>query len=233
MTASRPDNEAIFHAARDITDPDSRREYVREACGRDEARIAHVEALLAAADRTDSLLDLSARAAPAATIDQPAPESSGTVIGPYKLFQAIGEGGMGAVYMAEQQEPVRRKVALKIIKPGMDSRQVIARFEVERQALAMMDHQNIAWVLDAGTTGTGRPYFVMELVHGVPITQFCDDNHLTPRERLELFVPVCQAIQHAHQKGTITFWNLATLSVRPTRLTHPGSHAGVRRMVAR
>ena len=110
---------------------------------------------------------------------------------------------MGAVFMAEQEEPVRRKVALKIIKPGMDSRQVIARFEAERQALALMDHPNIARVLDAGTTDTGRPYFVMELVHGVPITEYCDDNQLTPRERLELFVPVCQAIQHAHQKGII------------------------------
>ena len=130
-------------------------------------------------------------------------EGPGQRIGPYKLLQAIGEGGMGIVFMAEQEVPVRRKVALKIIKPGMDSRQVIARFEAERQALAMMDHQNIARVLDAGTTETGRPYFVMELVHGVPITQFCDDNHLTPRERLELFVPVCRAIQHAHQKGII------------------------------
>jgi serine/threonine protein kinase len=110
---------------------------------------------------------------------------------------------MGVVYMAEQTEPVRRRVALKIIKPGMDSRQVIARFEAERQALAMMDHQNIARVLGAGTTESGRPYFVMELVHGVPITQFCDENHLTPRQRLELFAPVCQAIQHAHQKGII------------------------------
>ncbi len=160
-------------------------------------------------------------------------EKPGTVIGPYKLLQQIGEGGMGVVYMAEQEVPVRRKVALKIIKPGMDSHQVIARFEAERQALAMMDHQNIARVLDAGTTGEvagggwrvagkeeneafspstrhappatppGRPYFVMELVHGVPITRFCDDNKLTPRERLALFVPVCQAIQHAHQKGII------------------------------
>ena len=110
---------------------------------------------------------------------------------------------MGTVYMAEQTQPVQRKVALKVIKPGMDSRQVIARFEAERQALAMMDHVNIARVLDAGTTESGRPYFVMELVHGVPITKYCDDNHLTPRERLELFVPVCQAIQHAHQKGII------------------------------
>ena len=110
---------------------------------------------------------------------------------------------MGVVYMAEQDEPVRRKVALKIIKPGMDTDQVVARFEAERQALAMMDHPNIARVLDAGTTDTGRPYFVMELVKGVPITEYCDDNQLTPRERLELFVPVCQAIQHAHQKGII------------------------------
>ena len=110
---------------------------------------------------------------------------------------------MGAVFMAEQTHPVRRKVALKVIKPGMDSEQVIARFEAERQALAMMDHVNIARVFDGGATESGRPYFVMELVHGVPITKYCDDNHLTPRERLELFVPVCQAIQHAHQKGII------------------------------
>ena len=130
-------------------------------------------------------------------------EGPGSRIGPYKLLQQIGEGGMGVVYMAEQEQPVRRRVALKIIKPGMDSGQVIARFEAERQALAMMDHQNIARVLDAGTTPSGRPYFVMELVHGVPITKFCDDNQLTPRQRLELFVPVCQAIQHAHQKGII------------------------------
>ena len=110
---------------------------------------------------------------------------------------------MGTVFMAEQTHPVRRKVALKVIKPGMDSRQVIARFEAERQALAMMDHVNIARVFDAGATESGLPYFVMELVHGVPITRYCDDNHLTPRQRLELFVPVCQAIQHAHQKGII------------------------------
>src|SRR3954452_17811210 len=110
---------------------------------------------------------------------------------------------MGAVYMAEQEKPVRRKVALTIIKPGMDTAQSVAGFEAERQALAMMDHQNIAKVLDAGTTESGRPYFVMELVHGVPITKFCDDNHLTLRQRLDLFVPVCHAIQHAHQKGVI------------------------------
>jgi WD40 repeat protein len=125
------------------------------------------------------------------------------VIGPYKLLEQIGEGGFGVVFMAEQQEPIRRKVALKVLKPGMDTRQVVARFEAERQVLAMMDHVNIARVLDAWTTESGRPYFVMELVHGMPITRYCDDNRLTPRERLELFVPVCQAIQHAHQKGII------------------------------
>src|SRR5262249_52567912 len=135
--------------------------------------------------------------------EPPITEGPGTVIGPYKLKEQIGEGGMGLVFVAEQQHPVRRKVALKIIKPGMDSKQVIARFEAERQALAMMDHQNIAKVFDAGMTETGRPYFVMELVHGVPITDYCDANKLTPRQRLELFVPVCQAIQHAHQKGII------------------------------
>ncbi len=130
-------------------------------------------------------------------------EGPGARIGPYKLLQKIGEGGMGVVFMAEQEQPVRRRVALKVIKPGMDSRQVVARFEAERQALALMDHTNIAKVHDAGTTEAGRPYFVMELVHGVPITGYCDENRLTPRERLELFVPVCQAVQHAHQKGVI------------------------------
>jgi eukaryotic-like serine/threonine-protein kinase len=130
-------------------------------------------------------------------------EGPGSRIGPYKLLQKIGEGGMGVVYMAEQEKPVRRRVALKIIKPGTDTAQVIARFEAERQALALMDHQHIAKVLEAGATDTGRPYFVMELVRGVPITEYCDRNQLTPKERLELFVPVCNAIQHAHQKGII------------------------------
>ncbi len=133
----------------------------------------------------------------------PITEGAGSVIGRYKLLQQIGEGGFGVVYMAEQTEPVTRRVALKIIKLGMDTRQVIARFEAERQALALMDHPNIAKVLDAGATESGRPFFVMELVRGVPITEYCDKNHLSARERLELFVPVCQAIQHAHQKGII------------------------------
>jgi serine/threonine protein kinase len=137
-------------------------------------------------------------------VDEPAvSERPGTVIGPYKLLEQIGEGGFGVVFMAEQQQPIRRKVALKVLKPGMDSHQVIARFEVERQALALMDHPNIAKVLDAGQTSRSRPYFAMDLVKGVPITDFCDQSQSTPRERLELFVHVCQAVQHAHQKGII------------------------------
>src|SRR5438876_11317002 len=130
-------------------------------------------------------------------------EKPGDLIGRYKLLQKIGEGGCGVVYMAEQEEPVRRRVALKVIKLGMDTKSVIARFEAERQALAMMDHPNIAKVLDGGATDSGRPYFVMELVKGVPITTFCDENNLPTKERLELFIKVCQAIQHAHQKGII------------------------------
>jgi eukaryotic-like serine/threonine-protein kinase len=133
----------------------------------------------------------------------PVPESTVAAVGPYKLVEVIGEGGMGTVYLAEQTEPVRRQVALKVIKAGMDSRQVVARFEAERQALALMDHPNIATVLDGGATPDGRPYFAMEIDQGVPITAFCDDRRLTPRERLELFVPVCRAVQHAHQKGVI------------------------------
>jgi WD40 repeat protein/serine/threonine protein kinase len=139
-----------------------------------------------------------------ATVDVPTlNEKPGAVIGPYKLLEQIGEGGMGTVWMAQQTAPVKRLVAVKVIKPGMDSAQVIARFEAERQALALMDHPNIARVLDGGTTGGGRLYFVMDLVKGVAITRYCDEHHLTPRQRLELFIPVCQAIQHAHQKGII------------------------------
>ena len=125
------------------------------------------------------------------------------IAGRYMLQQKIGEGGMGEVWVAKQTEPVKRKVALKLIKTGMDSRAVLARFEQERQALAMMDHPNIARVLDGGLTPSGQPFFVMELVNGLPLTKFCDEAKLTPRERLELFVPVCQAVQHAHQKGIV------------------------------
>jgi serine/threonine protein kinase/formylglycine-generating enzyme required for sulfatase activity len=186
----------------------ARAAFLDEHCKDDAELRNRLEALLRANDNPDPFLDASAPVA-GATIDEPATKRPGAVIGPYKLLQQIGEGGMGTVFMAEQTQPVRRKVALKIINPGMDSRQVIARFEAERQALAMMDHPNIAKVLDAGTIGepgcvsAERPYFVMELVKGVPITKFCDEHHLTPRERLELFLPVCHAVQHAHQKGII------------------------------
>src|SRR6185369_6799527 len=202
MASELLDDKAIFNVARNIDSPSARAEYLRQVCGANPALIEQVETLLRAYEEQESFLELPAPGLDV-TLNQPPLERPGTQIGPYKLLQQIGEGGMGVVYMAEQTEPVQRKVALKVIKPGMDSRQVIARFEAERQALAMMDHVNIARVLDAGTTEQGRPYFVMELVHGVPITKYCDDNRLTPRQRLELFVPVCQAIQHAHQKGII------------------------------
>jgi eukaryotic-like serine/threonine-protein kinase len=192
----------IFVAAIEKKDVAQRAAYLDQACGDDVALCRRVQVLLKAHEQARNFLDSPAPDV-VATINDSIDEGPGTVIGPYKLLQKIGEGGMGIVFMAEQTRPVQRKVALKVIKPGMDSRQVIARFEAERQALAMMDHVNIARVLDAGATESGRPYFVMELVHGVPITEYCDDNHLTPRERLELFVPVCQAIQHAHQKGII------------------------------
>jgi len=159
------------------------------------------------ATRHPALADRIRDVLPAVTaIEQevaPVAERVGSTIGRYKLLERIGEGGFGAVYMAEQQAPLRRKVALKVIKPGVDTKQVIARFEAERQALALMDHENIAKVLDGGATESGRPYFVMELVHGVPITEYCDKNELPPRERLELFVHVCRAVQHAHMKGVI------------------------------
>src|SRR5215831_3255295 len=137
------------------------------------------------------------------TMDCAGLSEGNTIIGPYRLIRQLGEGGMGIVYHAQQLQPIRRDVALKVIKPGMDSRQVIARFEGERQALAMMDHPNIARVFDAGTTAAGLPYFVMELVDGVPITRYCESKRLSILERIELFIPVCEAIQHAHQKGII------------------------------
>src|SRR2546430_8230920 len=146
---------------------------------------------------------LSAASNPTIVLSIPVTEKAGDNIGPYKLLQELGEGGCGVVYMAEQEEPVRRQVALKVIKLGMDTKSVIARFEAERQALARMDHPNIARVLDAGTTETGRPYFVMELVRGIKITDYCDQNKLSTEERLKLFTQVCHAIQHAHQKGII------------------------------
>jgi serine/threonine protein kinase/tetratricopeptide (TPR) repeat protein len=203
MTVDAAKVRSIFLAAVENHAPEHWEAYLDEACAGSENVRRRVEILLRAHLEADSLLDNRLAAPVATAAEPPAPEIPGAVIGPYKLLEQIGEGGMGTVYMAEQLHPVRRRVALKVIKPGMDTRQVIARFEAERQALALMDHPNIAHVLDAGATTSGRPYFVMELVHGIPITEFCDQAQLTPRERLELFVHVCQAVQHAHQKGII------------------------------
>ncbi len=224
------DVERLFHEALALSSPRERAEFLERACGPDPALRAKVEGLLDAHERTAPFLPTepgdrrpiegphhppgSAGAREASPPADPAGpwrtvlssalgDGPGDHVGRYKLLQQIGEGGMGVVYMAEQTEPVVRKVALKIIKLGMDTRQVVARFEAERQALALMDHPHIAKVLDAGATDTGRPYFVMELVRGIPITEYCDRNHLSARQRLELLIPVCQAIQHAHQKGII------------------------------
>ncbi|MCI0740966.1 MAG: serine/threonine protein kinase, partial [Gemmataceae bacterium] len=223
--------EEIFHLA--LAKPVAERAaYLADACAGDKALERRVEALLQAHENPGSFLADQPHL-PGPTLDEPLRAVAGTLIGPYKLIEQIGEGGMGTVWMAQQTEPVKRIVAVKLIKPGMDSKQVIARFEAERQALALMDHPNIAKVLDGGTISlrisdcrlrieesqagisenpqsaihnpqwAGRPYFVMDLVKGVPITKYCDEHHLTPRQRLELFIPVCHAIQHAHQKGII------------------------------
>lgn len=191
----------IFLAAVEKSDVSEKNAFVDQACGTDGELRRHVNVLLSAHQQSGSFLDKGALAD--ATIDSPITEKLGMQVGPYKLLQELGEGGMGIVYMAEQTEPVSRRVALKIVKPGMDTRHVIARFEAEGQALAMMEHPNIANVLDAGQTDSGRPYFVMELVKGVSVTQYCDEQHLTPTERLKLFMSVCQAVQHAHHKGVI------------------------------
>jgi serine/threonine protein kinase len=194
--------EEIFHQALDRSRPDEREAYVAQACAGNQALRAAVEGLLRAHVGATGFLEHPLPEA-LATVDEPISERPGTVIGPYKLLEQIGEGGFGVVFMAEQQQPVRRKVALKVLKPGMDTRQVVARFEAERQALALMDHPNIARVLDGGQTRSGRPYFVMDLVKGLPITEYCDQHQLAPKDRLELFVHLCQAVQHAHQKGVI------------------------------
>src|SRR5262245_33228816 len=195
--------QAIFLEAAEQDSPAGRAAVLDRRCGSDAELRQRVEALLKAHEAPGPFLESRAPVL-AGTVDEPrVTEGPGTVIGPYKLLEQIGEGGMGTVWMAQQTEPVKRLVAVKLIKAGMDSRQVIARFEAERQALALMDHPSIAKVLDGGTTEGGRPYFVMDLVKGVPITRYCDEHHLTPRQRLELFLPVCQAIQHAHQKGII------------------------------
>ncbi len=194
---------SIFAAALDIADAAERVAYLDRACGNDAALRRQVDRLLVAQGELGSFLDQPPPGIDNAITEAPITEKPGAEIGPYKLLEQIGEGGMGLVFHADQLRPVRRRVALKIIKPGMDSKQVIARFEAERQALALMDHPNIARVLDAGATESGRPYFVMELVRGIPITEYCDQHKLTIRQRLELFMRVCHAVQHAHQKGII------------------------------
>jgi tRNA A-37 threonylcarbamoyl transferase component Bud32 len=208
MTQEPDKLQAIFDAALELTSSE-RAIYLARACGGDARLREQVEKLLRALDRAGGFLARSEGVAPlpvtvaTGTELLPMTEKAGDRLGRYKLLQQIGEGGCGVVYMAEQEEPVRRRVALKVIKLGMDTKQVIARFEAERQALALMDHPNIAQVYDAGATDTGRPYFVMELVRGIQITDYCEQKHLSTRERLDLFVQVCHALQHAHQKGII------------------------------
>lgn len=206
--------EELFDRARLLSDPAERSRYLQESCGDDVGLRQRLEELLATEDEADaffretqSALDLPVpperEAAGSTTATTPGEEAIGTRIGRYKLVRKIGEGGCGVVYLAEQEEPVRRRVALKIIKLGMETRSVIARFEAERQALAMMDHPNIARVFDAGATDRGPPYFVMELVAGVRVTDYCDRHRLDHAQRLDLFIQICHAIQHAHQKGII------------------------------
>ena len=209
MTNRQIDEEAIFHIARDLADTAKRSEYLQQVCGADQELRERIQGLLDAHEKEQTFLKSNVQLETTAAKTPTAGAKSGSIakpgeeIGRFKLLQQIGEGGFGVVFMAEQHKPIRRKVALKVIKPGMDTKGVVARFEAERQALAMMDHPNIAKVLDGGTTDSGRPYFVMELVRGVPITDYCDNKQLSADQRLELFITVCKAIQHAHQKGII------------------------------
>jgi WD40 repeat protein/serine/threonine protein kinase len=205
MKPSDEREEVLFREALQRTNSTERAAFLEQACAGNEALRGRLEALLQAHESADTFLEPQAEPPTKATMKlEFAPEEGpGTIIGRYKLLEKVGEGGFGVVYVAEQREPVKRRVALKVIKLGMDTKQVVARFEAERQALALMDHPNIAKVLDAGATDTGRPYFVMELVKGIPITKYCDQEKLATRDRLDLFIKVCHAIQHAHQKGII------------------------------
>ena len=202
--SSAQEREAALFAFALEKPADKRSAFLDATCEGDAALRQRLEALLAAHDAPDELSPASAvKATIKLDISDAPDEAVGQTLGRYKLMERLGEGGCGVVYVAEQTQPVRRRVALKVIKLGMDTKAVVARFEAERQALAMMDHPNIAKVLDAGTTEVGRPYFVMELVRGIRITDYCDQNQLSTKERLELFIKICQAIQHAHQKGII------------------------------
>src|SRR5262245_4309344 len=191
----------IFLEALEMSTPEARAAYLKDACAGDVALHRKVEELLKEHFSNDSLV--AGPAVEGGRSEVESPQTPAPMVGRYKLLEKIGEGGFGEVWMAEQREPIKRRVALKIIKLGMDSRQVVARFEAERQALAMMDHANIARIFDAAVTEAGRPYFVMELVRGMKITEYCDQQKLDTHQRLELFILVCQAIQHAHQKGII------------------------------
>ena len=195
--------QSIFDEALKKPERGERAAFLDVACGKDRSLRQRIETRLAERVDSEGTSNHFSAESPETSAYRPVAEGAGAKIGPFKLLHQIGEGGFGVVYMAEQLEPVRRKVALKIIKPGMDTKEVVARFESERQALALMDHPNIARVLDAGATETGRPYFVMELVRGVPITEYCDKNNLATQGRLELFITVCHAVQHSHQKGVI------------------------------
>jgi len=217
MTEQKQIEKALFEAARDLEDPSARTAFLDQVCNGNVALRSRLEKLLAVQAPAEKFFSVS----PVSTVlpepvspplaspsGRPSesvgvPEAAQPVIGPYKLLERLGEGGCGVVYLAEQQKPIRRRVALKIIRLGMDTENVIARFDAERQALALMDHPNIAHALDAGTTDSGRPYFVMELVQGVKITDYCNQNHLSTCQRLDLFIQICHAIQHAHQKGVI------------------------------
>jgi eukaryotic-like serine/threonine-protein kinase len=203
MAIAPSDEEAVFKVAYKIASPEARNAYLKQACGDNSTLRDRLDALLRMHDEEQSFLESPPPGIDGAIESLSLAEQPGKTVGHYKLSKQIGEGGFGVVWMAEQTEPVQRKVALKVLKAGMDTHQVVSRFEAERQALAMMDHPNIAKVFDGGATSSGRPYFVMELVEGEPITKYCDEHRSTLRERLELLVPVCQAIHHAHQKGII------------------------------
>jgi len=203
MTDTIKKEEDIFDAALLLQDPEKRIAYLRETCGEGTDLLARVEALLAVHTKERSFLEKAASSLQLTLEGSDRNEGIGTTIDRYRLVERIGEGGMAVVYRARQEQPIQRDVALKIIKLGMDTEQVIARFEAERQALALMNHPNIAKVFDAGATETGRPYFVMELVEGISFTEYCDQNSLNTRQRLELFVEACRAVKHAHDKGII------------------------------
>ena len=197
----KPSIEELFSGVSGIVDPNERSAYLRQACGDDPAICRQVEALLASHGDSQGGAETFHRASTAPRIE--IGEQVGDRVGPYVLREPLGEGGFGVVFAAEQQSPIRRTVAVKILKPGMDARQIILRFEQERQTLALMDHPHIARVLDAGATRFGRPFFVMDLAKGRPITRFCDDHQLIIPDRLGLFIKVCRAVHHAHQKGII------------------------------